>query len=101
MLILVTNILFSYLSFLLTPRAPTTVAPAVNGESKESRDYQLRLSGITNSFSAFGDLIKDMAGRDGPKPVKFPDKLLKVLDQRMQDIAMGKDQVYVAWLSVF
>lgn len=36
-----------------------------------------------------------MAGRDGPKPVKYPERLLKVLDQRMQDIAMGKDRTYV------
>lgn len=92
-LIRVIDITYSYLSFLLTPRAPSTVSPPVNGESKEARDYQSRLSGITNSFAGFGDLIKDMAGRDGPKPVKFPEKLLKVLDQRMQDIAMGKDHV--------
>lgn len=86
----------SYLSFLLTPRAPQAapLASTVNGDPRDSRAYESRLSGITNSFAAFGDLIKDMGGRDGPRPVKFPEKLLKVLDQRMQDIAMGKDQVY-------
>jgi hypothetical protein len=85
----------SYLSFLLTPRAPQApLASSVNGDARDSRAYESRLSGITNSFAAFGDLIKDMGGRDGPRPVKFPEKLLKVLDQRMQDIAMGKDQVY-------
>lgn len=34
------------------------------------------------------------AGRDGTRHVKFPEKFLKNLDQRMQDIAMGKDSVY-------
>jgi len=34
-------------------------------------------------------LFKD--SRDGPKTVKFPEKLLKVLDAKMQNIAMGKD----------
>ena len=34
-------------------------------------------------------MFKDI--RDGPKSVKFPEKLLKVLEQKLQDIAMGKD----------
>lgn len=33
--------------------------------------------------------------RDGSKSVKFPEKLLKVLEQKLQDIAMGKDPGYV------
>ncbi|KAG1807094.1 uncharacterized protein BJ212DRAFT_1449371 [Suillus subaureus] len=32
--------------------------------------------------------------RDGSKSVKFPEKLLKVLEQRLQNIAMGKDAAY-------
>ncbi|EGN94917.1 hypothetical protein SERLA73DRAFT_171280 [Serpula lacrymans var. lacrymans S7.3] len=32
--------------------------------------------------------------RDGPKSVKFPEKLLKVLEQKLQDIAMGKEAAY-------
>ncbi|KAG8835271.1 hypothetical protein FRC17_004578 [Serendipita sp. 399] len=85
----------SYLSFLLTPRAPQAPSAAsLQNDARDPRDYQSRLSSITNSFAAFGDLIRDMGGRDGPKQVKFPEKFLKVLDQRMQDIAMGKDQTY-------
>lgn len=85
----------AYLSFLLAPRAPQApAASALNGDARDSRDYQSRLSSITNSFAAFGELIKDMSGREGSKQVKFPEKLLKVLDQRMQDIAMGRDQTY-------
>jgi hypothetical protein len=33
--------------------------------------------------------------RDGSKSVKFPEKLLKVLEQKLQDIAMKKDPVFV------
>jgi hypothetical protein len=57
---------------------------------------QSRLSGalggsiIPSSLFSIGDLFKDI-GRDGPKSVKFPEKLLKALDSKMQNIAMGKD----------
>lgn len=36
--------------------------------------------------------------RDGSKSVKFPEKLLKVLEQKLQAIAMGKDPGYVSFL---
>lgn len=87
----------SYLSFLLTPRVSQQPVSSSNNEAheRENREYQSRLSGISNSFAAFGELIRDMGGRDGPRPVKFPEKFLKTLDQKMQDIAMGKDQVSV------
>ncbi|KAG8760622.1 hypothetical protein FRC14_002468 [Serendipita sp. 396] len=85
----------AYLSFLLTPRAPQAPSAAsLQNDARDSRDYQSRLSSITNSFASFGDLIRDVGGRDGPKQIKFPEKFLRVLDQRMQDIAMGKDQTY-------
>lgn len=45
---------------------------------------------------SLGDLFKD--NKDGPKNVKFPEKLLKVLEQRLENIAMGKDAVYVLFL---
>jgi hypothetical protein len=63
----------------------------VNGEAKEHRDH---LRTIQNSIFSIGDLFKDV-GRDGPKSVKFPEKLLKVLEGKMQNIAMGKDPAYV------
>jgi hypothetical protein len=55
-------------------------------EAKE-REHSSRLSALS-SFS-----ISDMFDgiRDGSKSVKFPEKLLKVLEQKLQDIAMGKD----------
>jgi hypothetical protein len=34
-------------------------------------------------------MFKDIGGSS--KNVKFPEKLLKVLEQKLQDIAMGKD----------
>lgn len=52
------------------------------------REHSSRLSALSN-FS-----ISDMF-RDGSKSVKFPEKLIKVLEQKLQDIAMGKDAAYV------
>ncbi|KZT23013.1 hypothetical protein NEOLEDRAFT_1243488 [Neolentinus lepideus HHB14362 ss-1] len=82
------------LGYLIQPKAVD--ASSANGESresKESRDYSSRFSGaLSSSIFSIGDLFKDP--RDGPRSVKFPEKLLKVLEQRLQDIAMGKDAAY-------
>ncbi|KAF8630274.1 hypothetical protein AX17_005460 [Amanita inopinata Kibby_2008] len=59
-------------------------------EPREAKEHHLRLSALSN-FS-IGDIFKDM--RDGQKSVKFPEKFLKVLEQRLQDIAMGKNATY-------
>ncbi|TFK48247.1 hypothetical protein OE88DRAFT_562689 [Heliocybe sulcata] len=81
------------LAYLIQPKA---VEASTNGEpreSRESKDYSSRLTGaLSNSIFSIGDLFKD--ARDGPRSVKFPEKLLKVLEQRLQDIAMGKDAAY-------
>ncbi|KIK64923.1 hypothetical protein GYMLUDRAFT_39327 [Collybiopsis luxurians FD-317 M1] len=78
------------LSYLMIPK-PTTTTEMKTSESKE-REHSSRLAALSN-FS-IGDMIKDL--RDGPnsKGVKFPDKLIKVLEQKLQDIAMGKDSAY-------
>lgn len=78
-----------YLSYLLQHKAPET-PQANNGEVKEHRDH---LRSLQNSIFSIGDLFKDV-GRDGSKSVRFPEKLLKVLELRMQNIAMGKDPMY-------
>ena len=44
---------------------------------------------------SIGDLF-----RDGLKGVRFPKDLIKVLEQKLQDIAMGKDAAYVSLLLV-
>jgi hypothetical protein len=74
---------------------PAEPLPNVNGENKEHKDH---LRTIQNSIFSIGDLFKDV-GRDGPKSVKFPEKLLKVLEAKMQNIAMGKDPAYVVFCS--
>ena len=67
----------------------TTNNHAAPSETKD-RDYQSRISGaLSSSIFSIADLFKDI--RDGPKSVKYPEKLLKVLEQKLQDIAMGKD----------
>jgi cob(I)alamin adenosyltransferase len=79
-----------YLSYLLQPK-PTEPTHATNGEAKDHRDH---LRSIQNSIFSIGDLFKDV-GRDGPKSVKFPEKLIKVLELKLENIAMAKDPVYV------
>jgi len=36
-------------------------------------------------------VFRDVTARDGSKSVKFPEKLVKVLENRLENIAMGKD----------
>lgn len=75
---------------------PKTIEqPTVHHEApRESRDYSSRLSGaISGSIVSLGDVFKDY--RDGTKAVRFPKDLLKVLEQKLQDIAMGKDPACV------
>lgn len=80
------------LAYLIQPKAVEASSNADTREAKD-RDYSSRLSGaLSSSIFSIGDLFKDM--RDGPKSVKFPERLLKVLEQRLQDIAMGKDAAY-------
>ncbi|CAK5271137.1 unnamed protein product [Mycena citricolor] len=79
----------SYLSYLMTPK-PTEVTTQVSTSSDLRDKEHSRLSALSN-FS-IGDLFKDI--RDGSKSVKFPEKLLKVLEQKLQNIAMGKDPSY-------
>ena len=73
--------------------------PVDNGTTtaKESHEkessYRISAGAISNSILSIGDLFKDVGS--GPKSVKFPEKLLKVLEQRLQTISMGKDATYV------
>lgn len=75
---------------------PAEVPGNTNPEVRE-KEHISRLSGaLSSSIFSIGDLFKDM--REGPKSVKFPEKLLKVLEQKLQDIAMGKDAACVMLL---
>ena len=59
-------------------------------ETKE-RDHTSRISdAISNSIFSIGDMFRDVT-RDNTKSVKFPEKLLKVLEAKLANIAMGKD----------
>ena len=70
---------------------PTESPQNSNGENKEHRDH---LRAIQNSIFSIGDLFKDVR-QEGPKSIKFPEKMLKVLEMKVQNIAMGKDAVYM------
>ncbi|KAJ7656477.1 hypothetical protein DFH06DRAFT_1091372 [Mycena polygramma] len=72
----------SFLSHLMLPKQVEAVTSPTT-----TSDLSSRLSALSN-FS-IGDLFKD-----GPKSVKFPEKLLKILEQKLQNIAMGKDPAY-------
>ncbi|KAK7055402.1 hypothetical protein R3P38DRAFT_2846886 [Favolaschia claudopus] len=80
----------SFLSYLMMPKPTETVTAPANVPSDLREREHSRLSALSN-FS-IGDIFKDV--RDGPKSVKFPEKLLKVLEQKLQNIAMGKDPAY-------
>lgn len=91
----------SLLAYLIQPKPVDASIPnAANGvpgsSGKEGKEHSSRLSGAISSsmnLLSLGDLFKD--SKDGSKNVKFPEKLLKVLEQRLENIAMGKDAVYV------
>ncbi|KAG8933689.1 hypothetical protein FRC01_007619 [Tulasnella sp. 417] len=54
--------------------------------------HSSRLTGaISSSLNNLTDLFRDSTGH---RNIKFPDKLFKVLDLKMQNIAMGKDPQY-------
>ena len=77
----------------MQPKAVETPA-AAEAPRERQRDYSSRVSGaISGSIVSIGDIFKDY--RDGTKAVRFPKDLLKVLEQKLQDIAMGKDPACV------
>ncbi|KAK7024966.1 hypothetical protein R3P38DRAFT_3316586 [Favolaschia claudopus] len=75
--------LFNYLNHLLLPKPEVVTIPEVRGHRSQFS--------VLSNFS-IGDLFKDV--RDGSKSAKFPEKFLKVLEQKLQNVAMGKDSAY-------
>ena len=70
---------------------PKAVVEPAQPEQERDRDYSSRIhSAISSSMFSIGDLF-----RDGQKGVRFPKDLMKVLEQKLQDIAMGKDPACV------
>jgi hypothetical protein len=77
------------LAHIMTAKAPEPVTTPSEGRDK---DYVARMSGVlsssVHSVISLGDLFKDSMSS---KSVKFPEKMVKVLEARLQSIAMGKD----------
>lgn len=71
---------------------PKVAEPAQPEPEAKERDYAGRLGSISSSIFSVGDLFRDL--RDGTKTVRYPKDLIKVLEQKLQDIAMGKDPAY-------
>ncbi|KAG5337071.1 hypothetical protein C0989_010912 [Termitomyces sp. Mn162] len=74
------------LGYLLLPKTVDTT-PKISTTEVRDREHSSRLSALSN-FS-ISDMFRDV--RDGSKSVKFPEKLLKVLELKLQNISMGKD----------
>lgn len=92
-----------YLSYLVLPKptnlASSTTTNTSNGDTLKEKDREQhsssRISGaISHSITSIGDVFRDVTAREGSKNVKFPEKLIKVLEQRLENIAMGKDPAY-------
>lgn len=80
----------SLLSYQMQPK------PVGTSSEAETRDKEQpsKLSGaLSSSIFSVGDLFRDT--RDGSKTARFGKDLPKVLEQKLQDIAMGKDPAYV------
>lgn len=80
----------SVLSYVLQPKVVTPAISEVKPPAMDSgeKEHVSRLAAFSN-FN-IGDMFRDVM-RDGSKSVKFPDKMIKVLEQKLQDIAMGRD----------
>ena len=87
----------SILSHVTQPKVPNN---RTNPSEVKEKEHHSKLTGaISNSIVSIGDIFKEI--RDGSKSVRFPEKLLKVLEQKLQNIAMGKDPASVdSWLSL-
>ncbi|KAF8841859.1 hypothetical protein BDN67DRAFT_966570 [Paxillus ammoniavirescens] len=78
--------------------SPKVIGTPSNGTETKEKEHHSKISGaISNSIISIGDVFKEI--RDGSKSVKFPEKLLKVLEQKLQNIAMGKEAAYSGQLT--
>lgn len=86
------------LSYLIPPKFTNGSSTIANSNTawetpreKEREYYFGILSAISNSITSIGDAFRDVTARDESKSVKFPENLLNVLENRLENIAMGKD----------
>jgi len=82
-----------YLGYLIQPKTLATRYDP-QAETREREREQPKISSLSSSIYSIGDLFKDL--REGPKSVRFPKDLVKVLEYKLQLIAMGKDPACVA-----
>lgn len=77
---------------------PKVTEPKPPGMDLRDREHSSRLSVLSN-FS-IGDIFRDVSG-GGSKSTKFPEKLVKVLEQKLQDVALGKDAMSEVFHVIF
>lgn len=75
------------LSYKIQPKAVETLGQP----EAEGRDLKAYGARVSDAIYSIGDLFRD----SGAKGVRFPKDLLKALEQKLQDIAMGRDPRYV------
>jgi hypothetical protein len=78
---------------LLIPKTNQEVAVSTPQKLQHRESFHAaRISGaISNSLYSVADLFRD-TGKDGGRSVKFPDKLFKALDTKLQAIVMKRDK---------
>ncbi|TIB94728.1 hypothetical protein E3Q19_00111 [Wallemia mellicola] len=76
----------SYLSYLTRPKIATSFTPG--HKSTPSKHLATSITNISIS-----DVLKDSLGRDA-KGVKFPEKFVKALEKKCEQVAMGRDPQY-------
>jgi hypothetical protein len=88
---------YRILSYLILPKTVEQSAAtyASSPELKEKGSIS-RLSAVSNSLFSIGDIVKDLSSRDGSKSVKYPEKMLKELKKRLEDIGMARDPACVS-----
>ena len=77
----------SYLSYLTRPKIATSFTPG--HKSTPSKHLATSITNISIS-----DVLKDSLGRDA-KGVKFPEKFVKALEKKCEQVAMGRDPQWV------
>lgn len=82
----------AYLSHLTSPKPsqPSQTAAFTSPHKQTSSKHLASISSISIS-----DVLKDSLTRDS-KGVKFPEKFVKALEKKCEQVAMGRDPMWVA-----
>lgn len=77
-----------FLVYLTQPKVVDSSVPEPEAREKDATATTRITDAISHSIFSLGDMFKDSSSA---KNVRFPEKLLKALEQKLANIAMGKD----------